>query len=153
MHRQELGNMDQTKATMTQQIAEATRVIEQQRAGHAPTAVTVVRSEDTLIIALRGGLAEIDQALVQRREGAAQEQGFLRLLFTSSADSLWRESARITGADVLEAVAKVDSATGTIMDVFTIGKITQVFLLSRPLPAETWSRRALQERPSSSHTK
>lgn len=145
--------MDQTKATMTQQIAEATRVIEQQRAGHAPTAVTVVRSEDTLIIALRGGLAEIDQALVQRREGAAQEQGFLRLLFTSSADSLWRESARITGADVLEAVAKVDSATGTIMDVFTIGKITQVFLLSRPLPAETWSRRALQERPSSSHTK
>lgn len=145
--------MDQTKATMTQQIAEATRVIEQQRAGHAPTAVTVVRSEDTLIIALRGGLAEIDQALVQHREGAAQEQGFLRLLFTSSADSLWRESARITGADVLEAVAKVDSATGTIMDVFTIGKITQVLLLSRPVPAETWSRRALQERPSSSHTK
>jgi uncharacterized protein YbcI len=134
---------------MIQQIAEAASAFEQLRTGHVPTAVTVVLSEDTIVITLRGGLSEIEKALAQRREGAAQVQGFHRLLFTSSADSLWREIKRITGVDVLEAAAEVDSATGAILHVFTTGTIVQVFLLSHPLPAETWSSSVLQQPPRS----
>ena len=107
--------MDQPVVTMSQQIARAASTFEQQRTGHAPTGVTVVLSEDTLVITLRGGLSEVEKALAQCREGAAQVQGFHRLLFTSSADSLWREITRITGSEVREATAEVDSATGTVL--------------------------------------
>lgn len=131
--------MDQTTLTMTQQIAEAASVFEQQRTGHAPTAVTVVLSEDTLVITLRGGLSEVEKALARCREGAAQVQGFHRLLFTSSSDSLWKEITRITGVEVREASAEVDSAMGTVLHAFTTGTIVQVFLLAQHLPAETWS--------------
>ena len=131
--------MDQPIVTMTQQIALAACAFEQQRTGHAPTAVTVVLSEDTLVITLRGGLSEVEKALARCREGAAQVQGFHRLLFTSSADSLWREITRITGADVCEATAEVDSATGTVLHAFTTGTIVQVFLLAQRLPPQSWS--------------
>lgn len=135
--------MDQRTMTMTQQIAEAASAFEQQRTGHAPTAVTVVLSEDTLVITLRGGLSEVEKALARCREGAAQVQGFHRLLFTSSSDSLWKEITRITGVEVCEAAAEVDSAMGTVLHVFTTGTIVQVFLLAQPLPAETWSSAVL----------
>lgn len=131
--------MDQPVVTMSQQIARAASTFEQQRTGHAPTGVTVVLSEDTLVITLRGGLSEVEKALAQCREGAAQVQGFHRLLFTSSADSLWREITRITGSEVREATAEVDSATGTVLHAFTTGTIVQVFLLAQRLPPESWS--------------
>jgi uncharacterized protein YbcI len=131
--------MDQPIITMTQQIAQAASAFEQQRTGHAPTGVTVVLSEDTLVITLRGGLSEVEKALARCREGAAQVQGFHRLLFTSSADSLWREINRITGVEVCEATAEVDSATGTVLHAFTTGTIVQVFLLAQRLPPESWS--------------
>lgn len=137
--------MDQPTLTMTQQIARAASVFEQQRTGHAPTAVTVVVSEDTLVITLRGGLSEVEKALAQCQEGAAQVQGFHRLLFTSSSESLWQEITRITGVGVREATAEVDSATGAVMHVFTTGTIVQVFLLAQRLPAETWSSSVLCE--------
>ena len=37
-------------------------LFEHQRTGHAPTGVTVVVNEDTLVITLRGGLSEVDSA-------------------------------------------------------------------------------------------
>lgn len=137
--------MDQRTMTMTQQIAEAASAFEQQRTGHAPTSVTVVLSEDTLVITLRGGLSEVEKALARCREGAAQVQGFHRLLFSSSSNSLWREIARITGVEVCEAAAEVDSSMGTVLHAFTTGTIVQVFLLAQHLPAETWSSRVARE--------
>ena len=44
--------MDQSKATMAQQLAQAACAFEQQRTGHVPQSVTVVLSEDTLVITL-----------------------------------------------------------------------------------------------------
>lgn len=131
--------MNQRTMTMTQQIAEAASAFEQQRTGHAPTSVTVVLSEDTLVITLRGGLSEVEKTLARCREGAAQVQGFHRLLFSSSSNLLWSEIARITGVEVCEAAAEVDSSMGTVLHAFTTGTIVQVFLLARNLPTETWT--------------
>lgn len=131
--------MVQSTMTIAQQIAQAASDFERQRTGHPPTAVTVVLSEDTLVITLRGSLSEVEKALARCREGAAQVQGFHRLLFSNSVDSLWREITRITGIEVREASAEVDSAMGTVLHAFTTGTIVQVFLLAQRLPAETWS--------------
>jgi uncharacterized protein YbcI len=131
--------MDTTKpiiATMAQQIAEAAKVFQQQRTGHAPKDVTVVFGEETLVITLHDALTPAEKALALTPAGAAQIQEFHRQLFLSSADGLRDEIKRITGREVREAVAEVEPATGTVVHAFTTGNVVQVFLLAEVVPAE-----------------
>ena len=104
-----------------------------------PKSVTVVLSEDTLVITLHGALSPAEKALARSPGGAAQVQEFHRQLFANSSDSLRQEIKRITGVEVREATAEVEPATGTVVQAFTTGTVVQVFLLARSLSAETWS--------------
>jgi uncharacterized protein YbcI len=131
--------MVRTSSSTAEQIAQAASAFEQRRTGHVPGPVTVVLSEDTLVVTLHGALSPAEKALAKTPEGAAQVQEFHRQLFTSSSDSLRREIQRITGVEVREATAEVETTTGTVVHVFTSGTMVQVFLLARSLPAETWS--------------
>ena len=98
--------------------------------------VTVVLSEDTLVITMHDALTPAEKALALSPDGAAQVQEFHRQLFLTSADSLRKEIKRITGRDVREAAAEVEPATGTVVHAFTTGNVVQVFLLSEVVPAE-----------------
>jgi uncharacterized protein YbcI len=131
--------MDTTKstiATMAQQVAQAAKALQRQRTGHAPKAVTVVLSEDTLVVTLHGALTPAEQALAKSREGAAQVQEYHRQLFQNSVDSLWKEIKRITGREVREAAAEIEPTTGSVVHAFTTGTMVQVFLLAEIVPAE-----------------
>jgi uncharacterized protein YbcI len=57
--------MDQSKASMAQQIAAATSVFEQQRTGLVPKSVTVVQSEGTLVVTLHGALSPAEKVLAK----------------------------------------------------------------------------------------
>ncbi|HEV3083918.1 MAG TPA: DUF2294 domain-containing protein [Gemmataceae bacterium] len=124
---------------MAQQIAQAASTFEQERTGLAPSAVTVVLSEETLVITLHGALSPAEKALSKTPEGAAQVQEFHRQLFTTSSEPLRQEIKRITGVEVRESTAEVETATGTVVQVFTTGAMVQVFLLARNVPTQTWS--------------
>ena len=91
------------------------------------------------MVTLHGALSPAEKALAKTPAGAAQVQEFHRQLFTSSSESLRREIKRITGVEVREATAEVETTTGTVVHVFRRGAMVQVFLLARSLPAETWS--------------
>ena len=78
--------MDKSNSTMAQQIAEAASAFEQLRTGHGPKSVTVVLSEETLVVTLHGALSPAEKALAQTPAGAAQVQDFHRQLFADSAD-------------------------------------------------------------------
>ncbi len=101
--------------------------------------MAVVLSGDTLVITLHGALSPAEKALAQSPEGAAQVQEFHRQLFTNSADELRQEIKRITGVEVREATAEVETTTGTVVQVFTTGTMVQVFLLAQGVPADSWS--------------
>src|SRR5881227_3504420 len=131
--------MNTSNSSMAQQLAEAARAFEQRRTGHMPKSVTVVLSEDTLVITLHGILSPAEKALARSPAGAAQVQEFHRQLFTSAAESLRQEIRRITGVAVREATAEVETATGTVVQVFTTGTMVQVFLLAHDVPGGTWS--------------
>jgi uncharacterized protein YbcI len=123
---------------MAQQIAQAASTYELQRTGHAPSAVTVVLSEETLVITLHGALSHAEKALAETPEGAAQVQEFHRQLFTNASEPLRQEIKRITGVEVRESTAEVETATGTVVQVFTNGAMVQVFLLAHGIATETW---------------
>jgi uncharacterized protein YbcI len=131
--------MVKSGATVAQQLALAATAFEQQATGHAPTLVTVVLSDDTLVIVLHGALSPAEKALARDPTGAAKVQEFHRQLFANSSASLRQEIKRITGAEVREASAEVEPASGTVAKVFTTGTVVQVFLLARSSPVEVWS--------------
>ena len=101
--------------------------------------MTVVLSEDTLVITLHGALSPAEKALAKSPAGAAQVQEFHRQLFANSADSLRQEIKRITGVEVREATAEVETTTGTVVQAFTTGTVVQVFLLASGISADTWN--------------
>lgn len=133
--------MNQSPATMAQQIAQVASAFEKGRTGHVPHSVTVVLSEDTLVVTLHGVLSPAEKALAQSSAGAAQVQEFHRQLFNNSADALRQEIKRITGVEVREATAEVEASTATVVQVFTTGTMVQVFLLAHGVRADTWSGR------------
>jgi uncharacterized protein YbcI len=131
--------MLESTPTMAQQIAQASIAFEQRRTGHSPDSATVVLSQDTLVVTLHGSLSLAEKALARTPQGAAQVQEFHRQLFASTSHSLRKEIQRITGVEVREATAEVETTTGTVVQVFTSGTVVQVFLLAERLSAETWS--------------
>ena len=122
--------MDTPVATIAQQLASMASVFQHQRTGHAPTAVTVVVSDDTVVVTLHDALTPTEKVLAETPVGAARVQEFHRQLFSTSCDAMREEIMRITGRAVREAAAEVETATGTVMHVFTSGAMVQVFLLS-----------------------
>ena len=124
--------------TMAQRVAQAAVAFQQQQTGHAPAAVTVVLGEGTLVITLHEALTPAEQAMAESPSGAAKVQEFHRQLFASSCDSLRQEIRRITGVDVREAAAEIETKTGTVVHAFSGGTMVQVFLLAKDIPAEAW---------------
>lgn len=131
--------MIHSNTTMAEQIAQAAIAFEKRRTGHTPKSVTVVLSDNTLMITLHGALSPAEIALAKSPAGAAHVQNFHRELFNSAADSLRQEIKRITGVHVHEAVAEVEPTTGSVLQAFTNGTVVQVFLLACEVPSETWS--------------
>ena len=119
-----------TTAAIAKQVAQAAKTLQQQRTGHAPKSVSVVMSEDTLVVTLHGALSPAELALAASREGAAKVQEFHRQLFRGSVDPLCQEIKKITGRDVREAAVEIDPATGSVVHAFTTGTMVQVFLLA-----------------------
>jgi uncharacterized protein YbcI len=139
--------MLESNLTMAQQIAQASVAFEEKRTGHAPDSATVVLSQDTLVVTLHGSLSPAEKALASTPEGAAQVQEFHRQLFAATSHSLREEIQRITGVEVREATAEVETTSGTVVQVFTSGTMVQVFLLARGLPAVTSSGSVSSDHP------
>ena len=129
--------METSNSTMAQQVALAASEFQQQCTGHAPQSVTAVLSEETLVITLQRTLSRAELALAMSPAGAARVQEFHRQLFVTSADMLRDEIKRITGVEVCESAAEVQSATGTMV---------QIFLLAHGLPDESWNSKVADNR-------
>jgi uncharacterized protein YbcI len=133
------AKMDTSNSTMAQQVAQAASAFEQQRTGHLPKSVTAILNDDTLVITLRGALSPAERALATSPAGAAQMQEYHRQLFANSSAALRQEINRITGVEVREAGAEIETMTGGVMQVFATGTVVQVFLLARNVTAEAWA--------------
>lgn len=122
--------MDVDSSSAAEELARVVSTFQKQCTGHAPKAVSVVSSDDTLVITMHEALTVAERAMAQSAEGAAQVQQFHRQLFSSSSASLLQEIQRITGRVVREATAEVELSTGAIVHAFTTGTVVQVYLLA-----------------------
>jgi len=128
-----------SEPTVAQQIAQAALAFHEKRTGHVPKSVTVVLGEQTLVVTLHEALSPAEKLLTKSAEGAEQLQKFHRQLFASSCEPLRQEIKRITGVDVQEALAEVESTRGAVVQIFTTGTMVQVFQLASSVAADCWS--------------
>ena len=131
--------MDKSTVNVAQQIAQTAISLQEQRTGHAPRAVTVVLTEDTLVVTLHDALSPAEKVLASTPAGAAKVQEYHRQLFSNSSESLRQEIKRIAGVEVREAAAEVETTTGAVVHAFTKGTMVQVFLLAHGVSSDTWS--------------
>jgi uncharacterized protein YbcI len=143
------NSLEQPAPSPAYQIAEAAKAFEVVRTGHRPKSVTVVLSDDALVITLHGSLSPAEQALSKDPNGAAKVQEFHRELFTSAAGSLRQQIERITGVKVRDASAEIEPSTGTVVKAFASGTVVQVFLLTGSVETDVWSndRSPAKEQP------
>ncbi|MBI1290587.1 DUF2294 family protein [bacterium] len=130
--------MSEIELTKAQMVAKAAIALQQQRTGHAPRAVTVVLSDETLVITLYGALTPAERAMAATPAGAVQVQEFHRQLFAKSSGAMCHEIKRITGVDVREAAADVEINSGAVVHAFTSGTMVQVFLLEEAISEDSW---------------
>jgi uncharacterized protein YbcI len=123
---------------MARQIGRAASELERQWTGQVPRSVTVVLQDDTLVITLHGVLTRAERELAKSPAGAAQVQEYYRELFLSSWGPLRQAIESITGVEVREATAEVDTAAGTVVQAFSTGTVVQVFLLAGRVDPDTW---------------
>ena len=115
--------------SVTDQIAQAVWDFEQEHAGHNPGAVSVILSDDILMIKLHEALTPAEMLLSDTAVGAGWSHEFHNHLFPSASDSLWREIERVTGRRLYEATAEAEARTAAIQHAFSTGTLVQVFRL------------------------
>ena len=130
--------MCKIEPTKAQQVANAAIALQLERTGHSPRAATVVFSDDTVVITLRGALSAAERAMASSPDGAAKVQEFHRQLFASSSEMIRREIMRITGVQVREAASEIEMDSGAVVHAFTSGTMVQVFLLAEGILGEMW---------------
>lgn len=131
--------MNEPAASMAKQIAQVAKAFEQERTGHAPKSVTVVLSDDALVITLHGALSEAEKALAKHPDGAAKVQEFHSQLFATAASTLRQNIERITGTKVRDASAEIEPPQGMVVKAFAGGTLVQVFLLAASVATEVYS--------------
>ena len=137
--------MKEPRATLVQEIAEAVMAFQEKTTGHAPKAVTVVLSRDTLVVTLHEALSLAERDVAKSPTGAKKVQELHRQLFSTSSQQLQTEVKRITGVEWRQVVAEVEPATGAMVQAFTRSAVVQVFCLSQSVTGDGWRGRTRGE--------
>lgn len=118
---------DSMSASLTKELAKLALTMQAERTGHEPKAVTVVASDETVVLTLHEALTPAEKLLARTEDGAAKVEQYHRALFAVSCDELRSEIQRLTGRRVREAAVVAEPATGAIVHAFTSGTMVQIF--------------------------
>ena len=121
--------MVESGSAVSKELAEIALAMQASRTGHTPTAVTVVASDETVVVTLHEALTPAEKILARSERGASQVEDYHRALFAVSCDELRKEIQRLTGRKVRESAVVVEPATGAIVHAFTSGTVVQIFQL------------------------
>jgi len=118
-----------SSSAVSKELADIALAMQSERTGHTPKAVTVVASDETVVVTLHEALTPAEKILVRTEAGASQVEEYHRALFAVSCNELRREIQRLTGRRVREAAVVMEPASGAIVHAFPSGTMVQIFQL------------------------
>ena len=104
-----------SSAAMSKELADIALAMQSERTGHTPKAVTVVASDETVVVTLQEALTPAEKILVRTEAGASKVEDYHRALF--------------------EAAVVMEPASGALVHAFTSGTMVQIFQLEPLLSA------------------
>ncbi len=117
----------QPQQRIGERIARAVHAFELRRMKHARKWVAIFMNEETIVIALHGSMTDAEKDLAQSAAGAAEVHEFHRQLFAGVSALLLRRIKSITGMDVRQTSAEINSTTGSIVHLFTTDIVGENF--------------------------
>jgi uncharacterized protein YbcI len=118
-----------SSAAVSKELADIALAMQSDRTGHTPKAVTVVASDETVVVTLHEALTPAEKVLARTEAGASKVEDYHRALFAVSCNELRREIQRLTGRKVREAAVVMEPASGAIVHAFPSGTMVQIFQL------------------------
>jgi len=118
-----------SSSAVSKELADIALAMQSERTGHTPKAVTVVASDETVVVTLHEALTPAEKVLARTEAGASKVEDYHRALFAVSCNELRREIQRLTGRKVREAAVVMEPASGSIVHAFPSGTMVQIFQL------------------------
>jgi len=118
-----------SSSAVSKELADIALAMQSERTGHTPKAVTVVASDETVVVTLQEALTPAEKVLARTEAGASKVEDYHRALFAVSCNELRREIQRLTGRKVREAAVVMEPASGSIVHAFPSGTMVQIFQL------------------------
>ena len=118
-----------SSSAVSKELADIALAMQSERTGHMPKAVTVVASDETVVVTLHEALTPAEKVLARTEAGASKVEDYHRALFAVSCNELRREIQRLTGRKVREAAVVMEPASGALVHAFPSGTMVQIFQL------------------------
>jgi uncharacterized protein YbcI len=122
--------MDIDNLAVARRIADEVVAFERESNGRDPELVTVAVCDGALIVTFLAPLTPAERATAENAVGAEQIQKYRRELFVSASENLSRNIERISGVHIGAATARIDAATGTVVEGLSTGNELEVFMFA-----------------------
>lgn len=119
----------QASTAVSKELADLALAMQANRTGHSPSSVTVVASDETVVVTLHDALTPAEKILARTESGASMVEDYHRALFAVSCEQLRQEIQRLTGRKVREAAVVLEPASGSVVHAFASGTMVQIFQL------------------------
>jgi len=126
---------DTPTAHLARRVAQAIGAFEHVLLGRAPRSVTVVASDNRLVVSLHESFSPLERHVAAAADGCCRVEDFHHDLFESSHEALVHHVRHSTGIGLDAGLVHVDAATGSVLKTFTTEPSVELFLLGQGLPA------------------
>lgn len=119
---------------LARQVAQAAGTFENMLLHRVPKSVSVVASEEWMVVHLQEEFDSVERRLATAGDGRQRVEEFHRFLFESSLESLRSHVRRATGVMLRGAVAHVDTDTCMVLKTFSTHPSVDLFVLGNSVP-------------------
>lgn len=119
---------------LARQVAQATGTFENMLLHRVPRVVSVVTSEEWMVIHLHEDFDAVERRLAAATDGRQRVEEFHRFLFENSLPSLRSHVRRATGVTLRGAVAHVDTDNHAVLKTFSTNPTVDLFVLGHSVP-------------------
>jgi uncharacterized protein YbcI len=119
---------------LARQVAQATGTFENMLLHRVPKSVSVVASEEWMVVHLHEDFDAVERRMATAGDGRQRVEEFHRFLFESSLESLRSHVRRATGVMLRGAVAHVDTDSCMVLKTFSTHPSVDLFVLGGSVP-------------------
>jgi len=124
-----------SRQRLSRRIAQAAGTFEHLLMHRAPTSITIVASDTSLVLTIHESFSPAERRLAaDGANGLERVSEYHHSLFDNSLDSLCRHVRTFSGVELCGAAAHVDARTGSVLKTLTTRAAVDTFVFGEGVP-------------------